>query len=115
MDSELEVFLEHYGVKGQKWGVRRKQKAPPTTRQARNRAVAASIVGSGAGYIVSRKFMMNAPMTFASTFAGGAIGQNVSSIITMRQVANRSVSSLTEPPDQREAIRAYESWARENP
>jgi len=60
MDPEVEEFLAHFGVKGQKWGVRKEKKAPRLSRGMRQKL----ILGAAATLYVGSKFVevrMNTP------------------------------------------------------
>lgn len=57
MDDEVDDFLAHYGVKGMRWGVRRKSSTPKSeeeraeAKERRNQKIlATAILGSAAMY-----------------------------------------------------------------
>lgn len=60
MDTQVEDFLEHFGVKGQKWGVRAKISPSGKTSYSRSPLQKTAIAGGAiAGSVAATKFAMN--------------------------------------------------------
>lgn len=96
MDEDIMGFLEHFGIKGQRWGVRKKSKYfAPTTKSERKairrsasakegrrligNAIISASVGAGAGFIAKRlarkklNIITSSVIGNAAVFAGGAL------------------------------------------
>jgi NhaP-type Na+/H+ or K+/H+ antiporter len=63
--------LEHFGVRGMHWGVRR----DGTKRSGKDKAII--LAAAGAAFVVSRRLMMNVPMTAVVTGASSLAAASV--------------------------------------
>lgn len=73
-EEEVEAFLEHFGVKGMKWG-RRKS--------------GSTALGVGVTFIASNKLLLKAPISIA---LGAAAGVATNKLLTNR--ANKKISDI---------------------
>jgi hypothetical protein len=92
-DDELNAFLEHHGVKGMHWGVRRQAK-----KDANEFTKAKLAYGQGAG---TRRKLINAKVgersanpDYKSAFDGFVAGQNLSKRATQAKVNNRTKTAV---------------------
>ncbi len=92
MIIDEDIYLEHYGVLGMRWGFRQQRKedqrnrSPGKRRNDRQRAAASSVVGVGV-FLASRNRMFNLPV---SAIIGG--GSAAATTTFMRNRYDRRIS-----------------------
>lgn len=84
-DDEIDVVLQHYGVRGQKWGIRKKRSGPPTKAERRKNLYKQTVKGnktnrrvlSGttavAAILVGRKIGLSKAQSAGAGVAGAAL------------------------------------------
>lgn len=82
LDQELEDFLEHHGVKGQKWGRRKSKYFSPTSKQERRQIRRSESAREG------RKIIAKAVVSYGTGFATGVAVNKLVSKKHDRLVAN---------------------------
>jgi len=92
LTEEVEVFLSHHGIKGQKWGIRNQRigsRTPLTVQQKLNIAnmISGTVIGNVVGYFVSNflkekgtKPIVTAIGTTLASFGSGAAAKALLSI-----------------------------------
>jgi hypothetical protein len=81
-DEEIYAYLEHHGVKGQKWGVRRARSSKSVPKLSKREKVGIAAIGAGVG-ILGARFMANRGMNIpiqaafggATAYAGATAAQ----------------------------------------
>lgn len=77
IDEEVDLFLEHFGTKGMKWGVRTKSIGKEANRSRKDKA---KIAGVGvASFIIARQVTshLNTPLSIAAGAASAGLGVRV--------------------------------------
>lgn len=93
-DREIEDFLEHYGVKGQKWGVR-KANGKRTGKQK------LGIAGAGLGsYVVAANLVSLAGGPISMAIVGGGAAAALGVHFTRDFLDSRGDTHISELPDR---------------
>ena len=74
LDLAREQFLEHYGVKGMKWGIRNEVVKGPRTPYTKGKRRASRLVGTGAAILGARFVLRHTLRVPLSVVVGGAVG-----------------------------------------
>lgn len=94
-DPEVNDFLEHFGVKGMKWGMRKRGDFKSRSTGQKIGAIAGGVGGFAAGMVIRKVLGVktvtaNLAISGASTVVGVKVAKNI-----MDNHGDKSVSSLS--------------------
>lgn len=99
-EEEVNDFLEHFGKKGMKWGVRKSRTGDWSTRSGAQKAglVTGAVAGVVAGGAIANRLLGGrAPvLVTAANVAGGIVGARLTRNLLQKE-GKKTVSSLPTP------------------